>query len=265
MRDRLRRQRRRPLPLAGRSGERESARLGQGALGRRHGRARSRARVQRDSHRTPGGLQLEGSHPGIRVSRRLALQLLAGRQSRPRHLAPHHAGRIFEGRAGLGNRARCRRPGRDRQRELGVEGCELPRARAPALPGLTLARRRGRHDGAGIRYGHQGLCRRRLRAARGQAAAGLEGREHAVGGHQLRRGLAHRFGLPPLRQGMETRDATRGCGDGLRGLGGRRLRRGLFQPHARGPLRPGLRDARVLPRQSLPAAGRAPRQARPAN
>ena len=88
-----------------------------------HRRARGRARVRAHPRRScsRSTTRATGSPtPAIRGDH--ALQLLAGRRARARHLAPHHPRRVPDRRAGLGDGARPRRPGRGRGRELGLEG-----------------------------------------------------------------------------------------------------------------------------------------------
>ena len=76
--------------------------------------------LRRHARAHPGRAGLARPHPRRRAARRLRLQLLAGRRAPARPVAPHHAGRIPQGAARLGHRARPRRPGPRRRRELGL-------------------------------------------------------------------------------------------------------------------------------------------------
>ncbi len=71
-------------------------------------------------------------------------------QARP--VAAHHAGRVPQAGHPLGNRARPRRAGRGRRRELGLGRCQLPGSAGPPLPHLAVARRRRCEGGARVRH-----------------------------------------------------------------------------------------------------------------
>ena len=110
-----------------------------------------------------------------RDPRRLDLQLLARRRARARNLAPHLPRRVRQGRPRLGDRARSRRAGRSRRRELGVEGRELPGAGLPALHDHPVARRQRRRCAARVRHRRQrhssqtaSSCRRPSRTSAGR-------------------------------------------------------------------------------------------------
>ena len=137
-------------------------------------------------------------------------------QARP--VAPHHAGRVPQGRSRPGRRcSTSTRWPRPRSENWVWGGAELPRARLPALPGLAVARRRRRQGGARVRHRRQGLRRRRLRAARGQVRRRLGRRRHALRRHRLRPRLDDRLGLPAHRQALEARHAAGRGDDGVRG------------------------------------------------
>ena len=148
------------------------------------------------------------SDPGHPEDRPVLLQLLARRQEPARALAAHHARRVPQGQAQLGDRARPRRAGQGGERELGLARRPGAQARVQAGPRLALARRRRRERGPRIRPGHEGVHQGRIHAARGQEPGRLARTGQRVCRHRLRAGLADRVGLSADRQGMEAGHAA---------------------------------------------------------
>ena len=114
----------------------------------------------------PRDPRLRRSHPGHPENRPVLLQLLARRQEPARALAAHHARRVPQGQARLGNRARSRRPRQGRERELGLARGPGAQARVQAGPRVAVARGRRRERGSRIRPDHQVVRQGRIHACR---------------------------------------------------------------------------------------------------
>jgi len=195
---------------------RQVARLGARAQCRVAGRAASAARLCRDAPRTARGAECTRPHPVDLAPRRLCLQPLAGRGAPARPVAAHHAGRIRQARAGVGNPARRRRTRPRREGKLGLPRRELPWAGLQALPAEPVARRLGCRGGARVRRRDQALRRRRLLRARSQVRRRLGGCEHDLRGQRFWCRLADGFGLPAGGQALVARHAAGRGEDDLR-------------------------------------------------
>ena len=133
------------------------------------------ARTEAELAADPGFAQLKprlldprfrGEDPRGREDRRVLLQLLEGRAARARPVAAHHARRIPQAAAAVGNRDRPRRARRGRGRELGLARRRLPQAGVRALPGRAVARRRRCRCHPRVRPDHEAMGQGRLPAAR---------------------------------------------------------------------------------------------------
>ncbi len=227
-------------------------------------RARKGARVRPDPRPHPRDLQLQGPDPLGVDPGQLPLQLLAGRRAPARHLAPHHPRGVPQGRAGMGDPARRRRPRRSRRRAVGLQGRRLSASGLRAVHGRAVAGRRRRRGAARVRRRDQDLGRGRLLRAAGQGWRGLAGRELAVGPDRLRTRHDDELGLPATLQAVDARHAARRGDPSLGGPGGLGRTERLQPPQPGGPLRPDRHRPRVLPRPLLPDPGRPQGQARPA-
>ena len=155
--------------------------------------------------------------PVRRAPRRLALQPLAGRRQPARPVAAHHAGRVPQAAAGLGDGARPRRAGRGREARTGsgaappawapTTGAAWCRCRAAAPTPTWCAS----STSSTKRFVDGGFS-----AARGQDRRRLARRRHALRRHRFRPRLADRFGLPAHHQALAARQAAGRGGDGVR-------------------------------------------------
>ena len=132
--------------------------------------------------------------PAGRAARTVALQFLARRQEPARPVAAHHARELSPRPAGVGDPARCRRPGRGRRRGLDLGRCgDAARHARPRDP-ASLARRQRRRGVARVRSREPHLREGRLRAAGGQGLGELARSRHAAAQQRLGR-RRHDFGL----------------------------------------------------------------------
>ena len=149
--------------------------------------------------------------PYVDEDRRALLQLLARREEPARPVAAHHARRVPQGRADVGDRARPRRARQGRERELG-----LARRRLPASPTTTAAWSRSRAAAptptscASSTSTTQGLRQGRLqRCPRPRASVGWIDADTLFVGTDFGPGSLTDVGLPAHRQGVEARHAAR--------------------------------------------------------
>jgi hypothetical protein len=189
-------QRRRPVPLARGGAGRAGAGLGARAQRRRTRPAGSLAALRQHAGADPRSARLARQDPERDAPRGALVQPVAGRRPSPRRVAPHHARRVPQGAAGVGDpdRPGCTRPRRGRELGLGRRGLFRPGLRT--LPRQPVARRRRRQGRSRVRHPGAALRARRLCAARSQVQHRLARPPHRARGDRLRPRLAHRIGLP---------------------------------------------------------------------
>ena len=100
------------------------------------------ARLRRVAGADRGDPRFQGEDPRRREDRRVLLQLLEGRAAPARAVAAHHAGRIPQARATVGNGDRPRRARRRRARETGSGTAPTACAKTTAATGAAWSRSR---------------------------------------------------------------------------------------------------------------------------
>ena len=243
----------------------EGPRLGQGAERADHQGARGGPSTSRSTS-APSRSSTPRSASRRRRCTAARLQLLAGRGARARHLAPHDARLVPDGRTRSGRP--CSTSTRS-PRRTASRGCSRERpACRPSTAAAWSRSRRGGGDAVGrARVRHRrprASCRAASRCRRPSRSVAWKDENTLWVGTDFGDGLADHVRLPAHRQAVEARHAARRGAHGVRGPGrGRRVRR-ADDLHARGPLRPRRRALPAFFRHGdVPRPRRPPRQARP--